>query len=49
MKKGRKARLCLPPNFQDKVLMEEIKLEGGDRSISTLRELLILYSVSLIS
>jgi len=32
-------------NFQEKVLMNEIKLEGGDKSINTIRELLILYSI----
>jgi hypothetical protein len=45
LKTRRKARLYLPPNFQEKVLMNEIKLERGEKSISTLRELLILYSV----
>ena len=44
-----KVHLMLPPNFQEKIIMNEIKLEGGDKSISTIRELLILYSVSLIS
>jgi hypothetical protein len=49
MQKGRKkARLLLPPNFQEKVLMNEIKLEDGEKSISTIRELLILYSVRII-
>ena len=49
MQRTKKARLNLPPNFQEKVLMNEIKLDSGEKSISTMRELLILYSVTLLS
>lgn len=46
MNKGKqKAKYELPANFQEKILTNELKLKKDDVTASTLRELLILYSV----
>ena len=42
----RRQRLVLPKNYQDLLIIEELKFEGGIRSIDLIRELLYLYSVN---
>jgi hypothetical protein len=44
----KKQIIVLPSNFQELVIIKEMKLNGGDRSIELIRELLYLYSVITI-
>lgn len=41
--------IVLPSNFQELVILKEIKFNSGDRSIELIRELLYLYSVIKIN
>lgn len=43
--KLRKHLIILPSNFQELVILKEMKFDSGDRSIELVRELLYLYSV----
>jgi hypothetical protein len=43
--KLRKHLIILPSNFQELVILKEMKFDSGDRSIELIRELLYLYSV----
>ncbi len=37
--------IVLPSNFQELVILKEMKFNSGDRSLELIRELLYLYSV----
>jgi hypothetical protein len=45
--KTRKQLVKLPQNYQEVIILKEIKFGDGDRSIEIIRELLYLYSVCL--
>lgn len=49
MKKTKKQKIILPSNFQEIVILTEMKYNNGERSIELIRELLYLYSVILIN
>lgn len=42
----KKHLIILPSNFQELVILKEMKFGGGDRNIDLIRELLYLYSVN---
>ena len=46
--KLRKHLIILPSNFQELVILKEMKFDSGDRSIELVRELLYLYSVIIL-
>lgn len=43
--RNKKHVIVLPPNFQEFVILKEMKFNSGDRSLDLIRELLYLYSV----
>lgn len=44
--KKKKFKIMLPENFQDILLVWEMKFEQGDKHIETVRNILYMYSVS---
>jgi hypothetical protein len=38
-------KLVLPPNFQETVIVHEMKFDKGDKNVNLIRNLLYLYSV----
>jgi hypothetical protein len=38
----------LPTNFQEVVILREMKFEQGDRDLELIRELIFLYSVNIL-
>jgi hypothetical protein len=43
----KKQIIILPENFQEIVILKEMKFNNGDRDLELIRELLYLYSVKL--
>ena len=46
LNKSKKHLIVLPSNFQEIVILKEMKFNSGDRGIELIRELLYLYSVN---
>jgi hypothetical protein len=46
--KKKKFKIVLPENFQEILIIWEMKFEQGDKHIETVRNILYMYSVSLM-